>query len=188
MGRNANATLGLVETNPTLTRTPARATLPGMPPLRTIAGLVLCVAATAAMGLALWHLLDTGTCASGGPYVSARPCPDGTTTWILLAPASVIVLLAGMALMGRLIVPWTIFFAGTGGTLVAAALAGDLGPGGSSAAWSVGPMFVLMGVVPGVWALATWLRERGEPEPASGGWLPPVAGGWLGATSPRDRG
>jgi hypothetical protein len=26
----------------------------------------------------LYHLIRTGTCASGGPYVSARPCPPGT--------------------------------------------------------------------------------------------------------------
>ena len=30
------------------------------------------------MTWALYHLVRTGTCASGGPYVSARPCPSDT--------------------------------------------------------------------------------------------------------------
>ena len=155
---------------------------PHLPRLRAgrLFGLVLVLGATAMMAVALWKLLHTGTCASGGPYVSARPCPQGTVTWVLLIPASMLLWFIGMAFLGRLLVPWAILFTGVGATFVAAGISGDLGPGGSSAAWSVGPLFVLMGAPVGIWALVTWLRERGEPPaPATGGFMPPVAGAWL---------
>jgi len=45
-------------------------------------------------------------------------------------------------------------------------------------------MFLLMGVIPGVWAFLTWLRERNEPPAPTGAWLP-VAGGWVGQGSQR---
>lgn len=44
----------------------------------TIAGLALCGGAVVAFDSGLYNLVHTGTCASGGPYVSARPCPPGT--------------------------------------------------------------------------------------------------------------
>src|SRR3954454_5082265 len=164
-----------------------------LPRLRAgrLLGLALVVGATALLSVALWKLLHTGTCASGGPYVSARPCPDGTVTWALMIPVSMLAWFAGMAFMGRVLVPWAILFTGVGATFVAAGIAGDLGPGGSSAAWTVGPLFVLMGAPVGIWAVVTWLRERGEPPaPATGGFMPPVAGAWLSAAarSPRDPG
>lgn len=165
---------------------PARAR-PHLPRLRVgrVIGLVLVVGATALMGMALWKLLHTGTCASGGPYVSANPCPNGTVVWALTIPAAMLLWFAGMALMGRLLVPWAILFTGVGATLIAAGLVGDLGPGGGSAAWTVGPLFVLMGAPVGIWALIDWLRERGEPPAtATGGWLPPVAGAWLSEQPP----
>src|SRR3954447_8794279 len=89
----------------------------GLPRIRarTVLGLLVCLGATAAMGVGLWHLLQTGTCSSGGPYVNARPCPDDIGLWIGLLFGAVFALLAGMALMGRLIVPWAIFFTGVGG-------------------------------------------------------------------------
>ena len=52
-------------------------------------------------------------------------------------------------------------------------------------------LYLLMGLVPGIWALVTWLRERDEPPAPAGGWMPPVAGAWVGdprATSRRDPG
>ena len=43
-----------------------------------LGGLVLVGASLVAADWAIYHLARTGTCASGGPYVSARPCPPGT--------------------------------------------------------------------------------------------------------------
>ena len=46
-------------------------------------GLVICGASIVAIDWGIYHLIRTGTCASGGPYVSARPCPPGTGGHIL---------------------------------------------------------------------------------------------------------
>ena len=54
---------------------------PGRVIANLLAGIVT-LGALAAFELSLVHLLETGTCASGGPYVSARQCPSGTGTWI----------------------------------------------------------------------------------------------------------
>jgi uncharacterized protein DUF3592 len=43
------------------------------------------------------EIVQIGTCASGGPYVSARPCPKGTEFKILAVFGAVGLLLAGMA-------------------------------------------------------------------------------------------
>jgi len=45
--------------------------------------LAICGASIVAIDWGLYHLIRTGTCASGGPYVSARPCPPGTGLHIL---------------------------------------------------------------------------------------------------------
>jgi hypothetical protein len=45
-------------------------------------GLALMLAGLGVFGLGLYHLVKTGSCASGGPYVSARPCPSDTGLWI----------------------------------------------------------------------------------------------------------
>src|SRR3954447_1971183 len=49
-----------------------------------ITGLVVCGLSVVAIDWGMWHLMLTGTCASGGPYVSARPCPAGTG-WQIMA-------------------------------------------------------------------------------------------------------
>ena len=41
-------------------------------------------------------LASIGSCASGGPYVSARPCPSGTEYWILAIFGAVVLFLAGL--------------------------------------------------------------------------------------------
>ena len=65
---------------------------------RGAAGFVLMLAGVAAFGLGLYHLMKTGTCASGGPYVSARPCPSDTGMWIAALTGGIFVFLAGGAI------------------------------------------------------------------------------------------
>jgi uncharacterized membrane protein len=65
---------------------------------RGAVGLLLMAVGLAALGFGLYHLTKTGTCASGGPYVSARPCPSGTGLHIAALIAGVFVFLAGGAL------------------------------------------------------------------------------------------
>ncbi len=45
--------------------------------IRTLLGMALFAFCWVAIGYAIGQLLQVGTCASGGPYVSARECPDG---------------------------------------------------------------------------------------------------------------
>lgn len=45
--------------------------------IRTVLGMGLFAFCWVAIGYSIFQLLQIGTCASGGPYVSARECPDG---------------------------------------------------------------------------------------------------------------
>ena len=45
--------------------------------IRTLLGMGLFAFCWVAIGYGIFQLLQVGTCASGGPYVSARECPDG---------------------------------------------------------------------------------------------------------------
>jgi hypothetical protein len=64
---------------------------------RGAVGLGLMIAGLAAFGFGLYHLAKTGSCASGGPYVSARPCPSGTGLWIGALIVGVFVFIGGGA-------------------------------------------------------------------------------------------
>jgi hypothetical protein len=64
---------------------------------RGAVGLVLMLAGIAAFLFGLYHLMKTGTCASGGPYVSARPCPAGTGSWVAVLIGGVFAFLGGGA-------------------------------------------------------------------------------------------
>jgi hypothetical protein len=65
---------------------------------RGAVGFALMAVGLAAFGFGLWQLVKTGSCASGGPYVSARPCPAGTGLHIGALIAGIFVFLAGGAL------------------------------------------------------------------------------------------
>jgi hypothetical protein len=58
--------------------------------VKTLLGLALFLAGLAAFEYSLYEIMQIGTCASGGPYVSARPCPEGTAEKALLMPAGFI--------------------------------------------------------------------------------------------------
>ena len=138
---------------------------------KTVLGLVLFLAGLAAFEYALYELMQTGTCASGGPYVSARPCPAGTFEKALLLPAGFIVGTIGIivfALRGSrpgapdgarslnaTLVAWSGLFIVTG----IVALLASIGPGADSAqdARWVGiflcALFVPMGIAPLVLAV-----------------------------------
>ena len=63
--------------------------------LRTVIGLGLMILCATLMAYALYQLLQVGTCASGGPYVSARECPTGTERLIIAFFPAVIGLMIG---------------------------------------------------------------------------------------------
>jgi hypothetical protein len=65
---------------------------------RGAVGLALMALGVAALAFGIYELVKTGTCASGGPYVSARPCPPGTGLDVAAVVGGVFAFLAGGAL------------------------------------------------------------------------------------------
>ena len=65
--------------------------------LRTGIGFTLVVASLVTISLLIYELLQIGTCASGGPYVVAQECPDGTTAMGAVLPISIFALPASFS-------------------------------------------------------------------------------------------
>jgi hypothetical protein len=63
-----------------------------------LAGLALMIAGVIGFAFCLYELVKTGTCASGGPYVSARPCPSSTGAYVGGVIGGVFVFLIGGAI------------------------------------------------------------------------------------------
>jgi hypothetical protein len=64
---------------------------------KTVAGLLLMLAGVGGLVFGIVKVASIGTCASGGPYVSARPCPSHTGLYIGLIIGGVLVFLIGGA-------------------------------------------------------------------------------------------
>ena len=64
--------------------------------VREWVGVVVGGAGIIAMGLALDDKLDTGTCSSGGPYISTRACPDDALWWTIILVLGTIAWVAGI--------------------------------------------------------------------------------------------
>ncbi len=145
---------------------------------RTVVGLGLEVAALVAISLTIYKLLGVGTCASGGPYVVARECPEGTEWLGLLLPGSIFVGLFGIVLYAMRGAPpgsekkggagfaallgWSGLFLG----IAFACFWGvwgpnaNPGPGGELGGLIVGFLFVPMGLIPIFASLAVLRKER----------------------------
>jgi hypothetical protein len=100
-------------------------------------------------------MLNTGSCASGGPYVSIRQCPSGTIWWTLLLIGGVVAWIAGITSSrtgltewgtGQLL--WAAGFTGIGvAVLVKAATQDSMPPDARLGAYIVGAVFVPMGLM-----------------------------------------
>lgn len=131
-----------------------------------LAGWVLMLGGFAAGGWAIYELMSYGTCASGGPYVSARECAPDTGLKIMSIFVSTFAVLIGTGLIGTwraAVGVWGITFAGLGALFIymgygpeASGLAAEQAVGAG-----VGGLFLLMGL-PGLWLALrpTTGRER----------------------------
>jgi hypothetical protein len=126
------------------------------------------LAGVVAQCIAFPHLLKIGTCASGGPYVIANPCPSGTATWILLIGGGMTVsilcivaasfITSGGLFSGAGLVLWSAEFLGLGLALLLTAIFGhNLSGGAKSAGYSVGIIFIPMGGLPLLFGIKGWI-------------------------------
>lgn len=129
--------------------------------LRSLLGMAICFACILGMTWALYHLVRTGTCASGGPYVSARPCPEGTGTKILVLMGCITGGLIGLGVYATRggrgrgtvslgIVMWALLFVSLAVATIVAAYgpASNDDPGARTAAVVLGIVFIPMGLFP----------------------------------------
>ena len=128
----------------------------------SLLGMLVSLAALLLMTWALYHLVRTGTCASGGPYVSARPCPEGTGAKILGLTGAIFALLIGGgiyaargsrghgATLGMGIVLWSLLFISLAAATFVAAFgpANNDDPGARTAAIVLAIVFLPMGILP----------------------------------------
>jgi hypothetical protein len=164
--------------------------------MRAIASLVLGLGGVIILGIGISHVLDDGSCGSGGPYAIARPCPEESFIWTLLAPVGVAVWLAGLVTSkegllkpGAGQVVWTAGFAGGGFALLFKALTQpSLGADAKAAAYIMAAVFIPMGLAVGITGLVQVVRQRrGVPvRPRTAG--APVGGGAVAGGAARRAG
>jgi len=125
------------------------------------------VGGTSGLGYALVRLLHTGTCASGNtPYAIARQCPSGTGWLIGLLMGGVIVALIGTAIAGvGLAFPGGLAFTGVGAAALYVGITGAGNAGGTSAGYSVGITFLVMGLLYLASSISSWRDSRDDTTP-----------------------
>lgn len=121
--------------------------------IRTVIGLALIAVAGLAICWAIYALVRIGTCASGGPYVIAQPCPPGTGTKVVALIGGIFGLLIGSAvspLRGSAGVAWGLGFTLIGVGALVAAVGPAHPPGGIGLTifgWAFGGFMILLGIL-----------------------------------------
>jgi hypothetical protein len=131
---------------------------------RAVPSLVIGLAGVALFTFELIHVFNIGTCVSGGAFLSARPCPSGTGTVILLLALGIILAVAGMLIgMGRTgLFIWCAVFLASGSAMLIYSTTGH-GGAASSTGYLLGAVFIPMGAIPLLWLLRSGtgsLRQR----------------------------
>ena len=174
----------------------------------TFLGMALFAFCWVAVGYGIYQMLQIGTCASGGPYVSARQCPDGTEAIVLTLIGGVLGLfIAAGIYIGRGkppgssrgpnnagVVIW--FWTGLFWALAVGSFLGvwgpeaNPGPGGETGGLIVGFMGAIMGAG-GFLALGfgRWRRRSPAPEALNPAMMrvAQTASRFSGAAKPEDR-
>lgn len=136
--------------------------------LRVLIGLLLFAGGLAGVSYPLVRLMRVGTCASGNtPYQIARQCPSGTGMWIGILAGSIFLTLigAGIASIGMSL-PMGIGFTALGAVALYGGLtAPSSSQGGALAGYTVGPIFIVMGLLYLSFAIWSWRSSRSDTEP-----------------------
>ncbi|MGB2571751.1 SHOCT domain-containing protein [Micromonospora citrea] len=135
---------------------------------REIASLVIGVTGIVLLGIGLNRVLDIGSCASGGSYAIARPCPEGTGAWFWLAMAGALMWILGIIVSrqnfsapGAGQVLWTAGFAGGGTAMLVKVLTQpSMPPDARLGASIVAAIFIPMGLVVGIVGIVQLVRQR----------------------------
>ena len=121
--------------------------------VRTVIGLALIAVSAIAICWAIYNLVRIGTCASGGPYEIAQPCPPGTGMKVFALVGGIFGLLIGAAvcpLRGSAGVAWGLGFTMLGLGALVAAIGPAHPPGGIGLTifgWAFGGFMILMGIL-----------------------------------------
>lgn len=136
---------------------------------REIVSLAIGLPGIVLLGVGLNHVLDIGSCASGGPYVITRPCPEDTAVWFWLLMTGAIMWIAGIGVSRQVFsrpgagqILWTVGFAGGGAAVLVKVLTDpSMPPDAKLGASIVAAVFMPMGLAVGVTGLVQLVRQRG---------------------------
>ena len=142
--------------------------------VRDALSVVVGLAGLVALGIGLDRMLNTGSCTSGGPYISTRTCPSDEIWWTLLLVLGLLAWLAGIFISRQgLVKPgtgqllWTVGFAGLGTAVVIKAAVQDSMPADARlGAFIIGGVFIPMGLAAGIMGLVQLRRERPRDDTA----------------------
>ncbi len=136
--------------------------------VREIAALGVGLTGIVLLGVGLDRVLDIGSCSTGGSYVVARPCPEGSAIWFWLPTAGAIMWILGLVAGRRSFtepgagqVLWTVGFAGGGAAMLVKVLTQpSMPPDARLGASIVAAVFIPMGLGVGVVGIVQLVRGR----------------------------
>lgn len=136
--------------------------------VREIASLVIGVIGIVLAGIGMNQVLDIGSCASGGPYVIERPCPEGSDALFWFMVVGFLMWVVGILVSkgffmepGAGQVLWTAGFAGGGVALLIKVLTqSSMPPDARLGASIVAAVFIPMGLAVGVIGIVQLARRR----------------------------
>jgi Short C-terminal domain len=136
--------------------------------VREVVCLVVGLIGIVLLGIGLNHVLNIGSCASGGSYATLRPCPEGSGNlfWLVMAGAMMWIL-SIMASRGAFYSPgagqflWTAGFAGGGTAMLVKVLTQpSMPPDAKLGASITAAVFIPMGLVVGIIGIVQLVRQR----------------------------
>lgn len=134
---------------------------------RGVLGMAIVAGSLLLCAWAIYHLMRTGSCASGGVYVSARPCPAGTGGHVLGLLGSIFLALAGafVARSAILGIAWFgLFFTVIGAAALLVAVGPAAVPGDDGGGLIMGIVFI---AVMGLPVVAAALKLAGKASPSA---------------------